>query len=77
LAEAAVATAMKKETLVVVVLCSRYTAFFEKRVPFWNLFYIHRTSVLEKMYSLGISTTYIHTSGLDTSLESYIHRTSV
>jgi hypothetical protein len=36
LAEAAAATGMKKETLVVVVLCSRYTAFFEQSIPFWN-----------------------------------------
>jgi hypothetical protein len=34
--EAAAATVMKKETLVVVVICSRYTAFFEQSIPFWN-----------------------------------------
>jgi hypothetical protein len=34
--EAAAVTAMKKETLVVVVRCSRYTAFFEQSIPFWN-----------------------------------------
>jgi hypothetical protein len=28
--------AMKKETLVVVVRSSRYTAFFEQSIPFWN-----------------------------------------
>jgi hypothetical protein len=40
LAEAAAAMAMKKETLAVAVLCSRYTAFFEQSIPFWNnMFY--------------------------------------
>jgi hypothetical protein len=52
LAEAAAAMAMKKETLVVVVLCRRYTAIFEQSIPFWNnnlfLFYIHRNPVLKK-----------------------------
>jgi hypothetical protein len=36
LAEAAAAMAMKKETLVVVVCCSRYTAFFKQSIPVWN-----------------------------------------
>ncbi len=35
-AEVAAATAMKKETLVVVVCSSRYAAFFEQGIPFWN-----------------------------------------
>jgi hypothetical protein len=35
-AEAATATAMKKETLVVVMRYSRYRAFFEESIPFWN-----------------------------------------
>jgi hypothetical protein len=51
LAKAAAVTATRKETLVVVVPCSRYTAFFEQSIPFlekYVLFYIHKNSVLEK-----------------------------
>jgi hypothetical protein len=36
LAEADAAMARRKETLVVVVLCSRYTASFKPSIPFWN-----------------------------------------
>jgi hypothetical protein len=63
LAEAAAATAMKKETLVVVVRCSRYTAFFEQIIPFWNnVSYSTYIGIQywKKLFSLGISTTYIH-----------------
>jgi hypothetical protein len=35
-AKTATVTVMKKETLVVFVLCSRYTALFEQSIPFWN-----------------------------------------
>ncbi len=64
LAEVAAVMAMKKETLVVVVLCSRYTAFFEQSIPFCNnMSYSTYKGIQywENTYSLGISTAYIHT----------------
>jgi hypothetical protein len=63
LAEVAAVTAMKKETLLVVVLCSRYTAFFEQSIPFWNnMSYSTYIGIQywKKTYSLGsVQPTYI------------------